>query len=1346
MKNSVSFICLCLYCILLMPSCLVLLVENPEKTAPKPHRVIGKTEHSNGQQFNHNEIEKEVPLREQNSDFQDTRDLPGIGLEKVMLKRNEKKEEITTAEIHSSFEEAVPSQAQDVHLPTQIKQEDDVKIGDVAKELSETSQAVVFTLVDSAAAELQQRAGSVDAPDEPSRTDNLTVSKSAAESPAASEVTTPTLSADVTNLTETEEDKQHQKYVVRAEPKVVEQRPQGQASQPLQQAAAKEDSGPFLNDSLEEVQASRTTEDQGPPDPSKAETEHSLPEDIPSFSEWRLKHLAEDEQKKRDQNNATSPPVTQSRPAGSSKLHSKNYASPDCGAKIVAANPEATSASSVLSPSRDEYLLNTCTSRIWFVVELCEAIQAKKIEIANFELFSSPPREFSVYVSDRFPTRDWQNVGNFVAEDERTIQSFNLHPHLFGKFIKVEFHSHYGSEHFCPVSLFRAYGTSEFEVLKTVDQVLEPDENIDDDDVEDDDEPLDIGKGEPSTIFDNARYAILSIVTKAAEALGKSGDSRNNTDMQNNTTESFHSQVPSAEPCRSPRHIVVCDNCSDSLYGDVFKLLSCEEENLHALIESPFVSDTIRDSKLCAPYGLDFPSRKLGAPFPLKPGKMFGIRQVDPGGYIMALFPPKYIAALCNMLAVFEKRVALNVSEELNASPVLESTEKEDTESHIVEDNLENVLKPVPTCTMTTSLSTEPCNISSTAENIDSHVVPVTVSHIDSSVAAQIKPTKTLERVDDEDVAPSLLTASKVLPSSETVVTELPPAPDTVLKASSVIQAIDSANGSAQTKAVETKEQLVDSSTSQVEDFGLVLEESVTMPVTAEEPAQDNLSLDSLLNELKDLERVVDTSTAPAVATTMAPPSLPTQQVQKESVFVRLANKIKALERNMSLSGQYLEELSKRYKKQVEDMQKSFNRTLSVVLDQNRKAEEREKRRLEEIVELKQQLAILSATVETIVNERTSWAATGYALMQPLFFIVVFAVMLQYLKHHANHTNLQLNEDNQRRFSIGYRSRKLNRFEKRRRSVEGVTGHEIHRLKKRRPSEDTLVSGSYYELLIPDNQASEVDGGVRSVLRLENKRRRRKKKDSLPRSDYNTELQKPTDTQSDPLFQEKSPEANNPSIINGFHSSDHQELKSEAEQLSNVVQCTSSDNIQYSSAESLLKTTGSAVQYSDSSDSSLHNRGRGLLQLEVLYSNKQVNDKVNLSESVPVLGPNNGSVKHQGLSPKIRNLSAPLFMKTAMAARSGRRSSEQSPTLQAKLKSDNWEWYSSRKGNGSSHTVTSTQTVQNGDGSSHATPDSLERTSNLSSTVDPIRKEGSKKQTGGLKKIGSWRIQSLFKN
>lgn len=68
---------------------------------------------------------------------------------------------------------------------------------------------------------------------------------------------------------------------------------------------------------------------------------------------------------------------------GTPIIRQKNYASPDCGAKILASNQEATSTSAVLDPSRDEYLLSTCTSKIWFVIELCEAIQAKKVSLST---------------------------------------------------------------------------------------------------------------------------------------------------------------------------------------------------------------------------------------------------------------------------------------------------------------------------------------------------------------------------------------------------------------------------------------------------------------------------------------------------------------------------------------------------------------------------------------------------------------------------------------------------------------------------------------------------------------------------------------------------------------------------------------------------------------------------------------------------------------------------------------------------------------------------------------------------------------------------------------------------
>lgn len=61
----------------------------------------------------------------------------------------------------------------------------------------------------------------------------------------------------------------------------------------------------------------------------------------------------------------------------------------------------------------------------------------------------------------------------------------------------------------------------------------------------------------------------------------------------------------------------------------------------------------------------------------------------------------------------------------------------------------------------------------------------------------------------------------------------------------------------------------------------------------------------------------------------------------KESVVLRLSNRIKALEVNLSLSSRYLEELSLRYRKQMEEMQRAFNITISKLNDTASRAAER---------------------------------------------------------------------------------------------------------------------------------------------------------------------------------------------------------------------------------------------------------------------------------------------------------------------------------------------------------------------------------------------------------------------
>uniref|UniRef100_A0A7E4UWH1 SUN domain-containing protein n=1 Tax=Panagrellus redivivus TaxID=6233 RepID=A0A7E4UWH1_PANRE len=142
----------------------------------------------------------------------------------------------------------------------------------------------------------------------------------------------------------------------------------------------------------------------------------------------------------------------------------RNYASRECGSKVIDANPEAENRGAVLNDKeKDDYMRNPCKDAAskYLVIELCETIQTKAIEIANFELFSSSPKEFRLLASERYPTLEWIALGSFTAEDNRNIQSFTVPAHgTYAKFLRLELDTHYGKEHYCTLSSLRVYGIS----------------------------------------------------------------------------------------------------------------------------------------------------------------------------------------------------------------------------------------------------------------------------------------------------------------------------------------------------------------------------------------------------------------------------------------------------------------------------------------------------------------------------------------------------------------------------------------------------------------------------------------------------------------------------------------------------------------------------------------------------------------------------------------------------------------------------------------------------------------------------------------------------------------------
>lgn len=160
-------------------------------------------------------------------------------------------------------------------------------------------------------------------------------------------------------------------------------------------------------------------------------------EEMPSFDEFKRRVLQEEEEKSKQSAENANGTAHKPKPKKVKERKQSNYASVDCGAKILDHNEEASNADSILVENKDLYMLNPCSAKVWFVVELCDVAHIKSIQIANFELFSSTPESFRVYISKRYPTREWTMLGTFQAREERTIQTFPLDEPIYAKYFKV---------------------------------------------------------------------------------------------------------------------------------------------------------------------------------------------------------------------------------------------------------------------------------------------------------------------------------------------------------------------------------------------------------------------------------------------------------------------------------------------------------------------------------------------------------------------------------------------------------------------------------------------------------------------------------------------------------------------------------------------------------------------------------------------------------------------------------------------------------------------------------------------------------------------------------------------
>ncbi|EOA15709.1 hypothetical protein CARUB_v10006527mg [Capsella rubella] len=143
-----------------------------------------------------------------------------------------------------------------------------------------------------------------------------------------------------------------------------------------------------------------------------------------------------------------------------------NYASAIKGAKVVDHNKEAKGASNVLGKDHDKYLRNPCSvSNKYVVIELAEETLVDTVRIANFEHYSSNPKEFSLSGSLSYPTDIWTPAGSFMAANIKQMQTFRLPEPKWLRYLKLNLVSHYGSEFYCTLSVVKVFGIDALEQM-----------------------------------------------------------------------------------------------------------------------------------------------------------------------------------------------------------------------------------------------------------------------------------------------------------------------------------------------------------------------------------------------------------------------------------------------------------------------------------------------------------------------------------------------------------------------------------------------------------------------------------------------------------------------------------------------------------------------------------------------------------------------------------------------------------------------------------------------------------------------------------------------------------------
>lgn len=454
-------------------------------------------------------------------------------------------------------------------------------------------------------------------------------------------------------------------------------------------------------------------------------------------------------------------------------------------------------------------------------------------------------------------------------------------------------------------------------------------------------------------ILNRAGAAVMSIVQKAAEVLVKS----NGNDAKLNVSSSKQFQ----DSCMSLSHNILCEICSSDERVNLNNFIGCKNIALLNLLETNHdIRRYLTNSITC--------NNILG--FNLKSNDIETNRN-----FIVSILPNKYIAAMCNIVARDQKALSIRIEDISDISSNLVS--KKD------EVSLKNVSKKVANdddsqCKHTTTELT-PTEIPSDLQKDN-----VTMKSVGENVQGDSK--NKSANIDEHNIFNDIDVHKRKV--------------DEVLNESTKLESQNKIETLQNEQPVEAKDPVKITEESKLETHKTDSQPSSKPSSELKNQSQQRV-IEPDVKPLPPIEMKQDQIAEIKVVNGefRASPNAP------ESVFLRLSNRIKVLEKNMTLSTQYLEELSRRYKKQIEDLQQAYSKLQILYDNLNHSGKENEKRTDDEKRQFRESIDELNK--KSYYMEIILLILGAFALLQTIWIVILFKRMSVLSESFGNNSNAQ---------------------------------------------------------------------------------------------------------------------------------------------------------------------------------------------------------------------------------------------------------------------------------------------------------------------------------------------------